>query len=258
MVPNLADYDVILVNSSAGKDSQAMLDYIVELATAAGVRDRVQVVHADLGRVEWRGTVELAREQAAHYGAPFHVISRTKGDLLAQVEARRMWPDAKRRYCTSDQKRGQIDKVVTALTKALPASRVLNCLGIRAAESAARAKKQPFQPRARQTTRRRVVDVWFPIFDWSTDEVWTRIRNSGVRHHRAYDLGMPRLSCCFCVFAPKSALVLAGKHNPELLEEYVRVERKIGHSFRVGLRIADVQAAVQSGESCASVQSWAM
>lgn len=47
-VPSLTDYDVILVNSSAGKDSQASLDVVVEQARAAGVLDRVVVVHADL------------------------------------------------------------------------------------------------------------------------------------------------------------------------------------------------------------------
>ncbi len=33
---DLSSYDVICVSSSAGKDSQAMLDYVVELATMLG------------------------------------------------------------------------------------------------------------------------------------------------------------------------------------------------------------------------------
>jgi hypothetical protein len=43
---------------------------------------------------------------------------------------------------------------------------------------------------------------------------------------------MPRLSCCFCIFSPRSALLLAAKHNPELLAQYVAVEKQIGHRFR--------------------------
>ena len=39
------------------------------------------------------------------------------------------------------------------------------------------------------------------------------IRRSGVPYHYAYDFGMPRLSCMFCFYAPKSALRLAGSHN---------------------------------------------
>lgn len=42
-------YDWILVNSSAGKDSQAMLDLVVELARAAGVVDRVAGHRQGLG-----------------------------------------------------------------------------------------------------------------------------------------------------------------------------------------------------------------
>ena len=266
MTPNLAAYDVILVNSSAGKDSQAMLDYVVELADAAGVRDRIVVVHADLGRVEWKGTGELAAEQAAHYGVRFEVVRREKGDLLDQVEARKMWPDNKNRYCTSDQKRDQVAKLLTRLAAekfATVAGRpvaILNCLGLRADESPARSKKATLVVDARATNGRRAVTTWLPIHDWSLEQVWARIRQSGVRHHEAYDLGMPRLSCVFCIFAPKAALVLAGQHNPELLDTYVALESKIQHTFRKDLSLASVREAIRSGAPVVQgdVKSWCM
>jgi 3'-phosphoadenosine 5'-phosphosulfate sulfotransferase (PAPS reductase)/FAD synthetase len=103
-----------------------------------------------------------------------------------------------------------------------------------------------------------VVHDWLPLHAWTTSEVWQRIRASGVRHHYAYDLGMPRLSCCFCIFSPRSALLLAGKHNPELLAEYVALERKIKHRFRLELPLADVQAALDAGEEPGPVQDWLM
>ncbi len=40
------------------------------------------------------------------------------------------------------------------------------------------------------------------------------------------------MSCAFCVFASRDALMIAGHHNPELLAEYVAVEREIGWSFK--------------------------
>lgn len=262
--PNLAAYDVILVNSSGGKDSQAMLDLVVELATVAGVRDRIVVVHADLGRVEWQGTRELAETQAKHYGLRFEVVRRVKGDLLDQVEARKMWPDSKNRYCTSDQKRDQVAKLLTQLAAERQGNgpvAILNCMGLRAQESPARAKKVALQADARATNGRRAVTTWLPILDWTVGQVWDRIKASGVAHHFAYDLGMPRLSCCFCVFAPKSALVLAGKHNPELLDAYVAVEEKIGHTFRQGLTIASIREAIKTGAPVvqeAAVECWGM
>lgn len=79
-----------------------------------------------------------------------------------------------------------------------------------------------------------------------------------MRHHPAYDLGMPRLSCCFCIFSPRSALLLAGKHNPELLARYVEVERRIGHAFRLELPLASVQLALTAGEKPGAIDDWLM
>jgi 3'-phosphoadenosine 5'-phosphosulfate sulfotransferase (PAPS reductase)/FAD synthetase len=258
---DLSTWDVIVFNTSAGKDSQAMMDYIVEIAKAQGVMNRVIAIHADLGRVEWNGTRELAEEQCAHYGIKLHVVRREKGDLLQQIEEREMFPDSQNRYCTSDQKRDQICKVFTKIVAELNLGRqvrILNCMGLRAEESAMRAKKPGMIVDARNTNAKREVTTWLPIHHWTVAQVWARIKLSGVRHHPAYDLGMPRLSCVFCVFAPKAALMIAGKANPELLAEYVRVEKKIGHTFRNGFRLEEIQEAIARGEQPGAITTWNM
>ena len=138
-------YDWIVVNSSGGKDSVVMLDKVCELAKAAGVLDRVIVVHCDLGVAEWDGVMQLAKEQAARYGVAFRVVRR-KQDLLGQVEGRGMWPGYASRFCTSDHKTKEVVKLMTALVRdwlaenELPSRqhrperrvRILNCLGLRA------------------------------------------------------------------------------------------------------------------------------
>lgn len=296
---SLASYDWIVVNSSAGKDSQAMLDVVVERADREGVRNRVVVLHCDLGvspkgnPIEWAGTKELAEEQARHYGLRFIVAKRGVRGFLEEISDRGAWPSSTERYCTSYYKRDQGAKVLTALAKETrgflqqveyrgkwPANkqryctskfkqqpgetalvhlanevrengsrpRLLNCFGFRAEESPRRKKLPPFATNKRASNSRKEVDDWLPIHHWSTREVWARITASGVRHHPAYDLGMPRLSCVFCIFAPKSALMIAGKHNPALLQEYVEVEKKIGHRFRMELSLLEVQEAINKGE----------
>lgn len=256
--------DYIVVNTSAGKDSQAMMDHVYWLAVEAGVVEKLVAVHADLGRVEWKGTRELAEQHADHYGMPFHVVRREKGDLLDQIEARGMFPDSGNRYCTSDQKRDQVAKFHTAITNELRATkpgrrvRILNCMGFRAQESTARAKREVLEGDKRTTNGKKVVVNWLPIHKWTVDQVWSTIKASGVPYHYAYDLGMPRLSCCFCIFAPVDALVIAGKANPELLAEYVRVEKKIGHTFRNKLPIAHIQDLIAQGYTPKNVQSWEM
>lgn len=241
--PRLSDYDVILINSSGGKDSQAHLDVVVEQADGEGLsRDRLIVVHADLGRVEWKGTAELAEKQAKHYGLRFEKVSRDE-DLLEQIEKRGMFPDSARRYCTSDHKRDQVGKLITRLHRESGKSefKVLSTMGIRAQESEARTKKNPFTRDKRSSTQTRTVDIWFPIFEWKVEDVWARIKASGVEYHEAYDLGMSRLSCVFCVFAKKCDLQIAAKANPELLDEYIAVEQRIGHSFRKNWSISELK-----------------
>jgi 3'-phosphoadenosine 5'-phosphosulfate sulfotransferase (PAPS reductase)/FAD synthetase len=121
-----------------------MLDEVCTLASAAGVLHRVTVLHCALGHVEWPGTSELARTQAEHYGVRYEQRHREQGLLLGQVRRRGRWPSFSARYCTSDQKRGPARKLITQLVAELgdlhrPA-RVLNCMGLRAAESRARLK----------------------------------------------------------------------------------------------------------------------
>jgi 3'-phosphoadenosine 5'-phosphosulfate sulfotransferase (PAPS reductase)/FAD synthetase len=254
-MPDLASYDVIVVNSSAGKDSQAMLDYIVELAIAAGVKERLVVVHCDLGRMEWPGTKELAEKQAAHYGLRFEVVANKK-TLLDRVRERQQWPDAARRFCTSELKTGQVQKLIVQLSReAGRFIRVLNCLGMRAEESPARAKKPVFSVDA-ATNSKRHVDRWLPIHEWSLVDVWARIKTSGVPHHYAYDKGMPRLSCCFCILASRSALVLSAKLNPALAEEYVQLEAEINHKFRQDLPIAEIVRQAKQTLEPVIIDNW--
>lgn len=276
--PSLEDYDLILANTSAGKDSQVAMDVVVDRARAAGVLDRVVAVHCDLGRVEWPGTGELAETQARHYGLRFEVVRNTNHvDLLARVEHRRArldadgrydtppWPSATSRWCTSELKTAAVKKLATRLVAELDPShsrqvRILNCLGLRAEESPARAKKRPFRhhpPGAGWSNSRRAVDEWLPIHHWTVDEVWARIHATGVPYHPAYDLGMPRLSCCFCVLASKSALVLAARHNRALADAYVRTEVRVRSKFRADLSMADVVAEADAAGEPPAVEDWA-
>jgi len=258
--PDLASYDFILVNTSAGKDSQVMLDVVCKLAAERGVMDRVVAVHCDLGQAEWAGVAELAKEQCDHYGVPLRIVKRPQGDLVEQIRARGMFPSSKARYCTSDQKRGQVWKVFTALVRESGVTgrpvRILNCMGLRMAESTARAKKLTaafdangqYTEHSKASNGKRTVTDWHPIADWTEAQVWERIEDTGVRHHEAYDLGMPRLSCAFCIFAPKAALLIAGRANPELLDTYVELEAEIGHRFTDRMSILEIRDAIEAGE----------
>lgn len=100
----------------------------------------------------------------------------------------------------------------------------------------------------RYSTKHRQVFDWLPIHTWTLDQVWADIHESGVPYHPAYDLGMTRLSCRFCIFAPHSQLIVSGKANPELLAKYVAVEKEIGHTFKAKSSIVEIAEAIANGE----------
>ncbi|QBI56871.1 phosphoadenosine phosphosulfate reductase family protein [Streptomonospora litoralis] len=259
-LPDLSAYDVVVVNSSAGKDSQAMLDYVAQLAADASVKKRVTVVHNDLGEtdnglsVEWPGTADLARRQADHYGFPLVITRREQGGLFQQLRHERgKFPSSQARWCTSDQKTSQGMRVVTDLCRRWRADRglrptegrpveVLYCLGIRAQESAARYAKPDVESGAAGSSTRRRITRWLPIHTWTEAQVWDRIRASGVPHHPAYDEGMTRLSCSLCVLASRADLVRACRLRPDLAREYADLETELGHRFRGDLSMADLMA----------------
>jgi len=106
--PDLVAADLILINTSGGKDSQTMLEEVVRTARRLRIpKQKLVVVHADLGVVEWPGTRELAQEQTKHYGLRFEVVKYKNAegehhDLLEHILERGMWPDSQSRYCTSN------------------------------------------------------------------------------------------------------------------------------------------------------------
>jgi 3'-phosphoadenosine 5'-phosphosulfate sulfotransferase (PAPS reductase)/FAD synthetase len=258
--PDLASYDILLANISGGKDSQTMLRRLVNVADELGIRDRIVCVFADLGEDdEWEGTEDIARYHAAHYGVRFIAVRKgeAKGapvGLLEHIERRGMWPDAKNRYCTSDLKRDPIATVLTRLVKELALgrqARILNVMGMRAQESPKRAMLPVFKNDTRATNGKRHVDVWLPIHELTEAQVWADIAESGVKHHWAYDAGMPRLSCMFCVLASEAALVRAAQLNPKGAQARAELETKMGHTFQNGRSmkqiIAKAEAATAAG-----------
>ena len=267
--PDLLSYDLILVNTSGGKDSSVMGHLIYQEAVRLGITKRLVYVHATF-REEWEGTEELVRRQcealkaSLGHDVALEVVSRGEG-ILDYTRRRGMWPSSQQRWCTSDFKRAPIDKVITSRAPGkLRRARVLNCMGLRAQESPARAKREAFAKDARRSNGRRHVDQWLPIFDWTERQVWDYIAANDLEQHPAYKAGMPRLSCVFCIFAPKSALMLAGKLRPDLLAEYVAVEKETGHQFRGepgkrgSLALADVQRELEAGVGVGEVNDWKM
>jgi 3'-phosphoadenosine 5'-phosphosulfate sulfotransferase (PAPS reductase)/FAD synthetase len=261
----LKNFDLVIVNSSGGKDSECALFEVVRVAQVQNYPlNKIVVSHQDLQHIEWPGTKELVYKQSEFFGVETYISRRRNSNgveetLLDYVARRGKWPSNKQRFCTSDFKRGPGSRVVTMLSKQFTGNHnFLHVFGFRKQESPARAKKEVYSFNEKLSTKRRTVFDWLPIHDWSTLDVWSTIKSMGIPYHYAYDYGMPRLSCCFCIFSPFDALVIAGIHNPELLDKYIEVENKIGHTFKKDFSIASVRYAIKSGYVPNKVNDWTM
>ena len=101
-------------------------------------------------------------------------------------------------------------------------------MGLRADESAARARKTPWKRSDRNSRAGRSWFDWLPIFDLSTDDVFRIIHDAGQSPHWAYAAGMSRLSCSFCILASRSDLRRAAELRPDLYRAYTELEQRIG------------------------------
>ena len=131
---------LVAVNTSGGKDRQAMTILLSRIVP----HGQLVAVHAPLGEVEWHGTVEHI--QATLPGGVLLIMAPVSSgkSLFDQVEERGRYPGIHQRWCTA-HKRGAIERELRRYLKANPhfGGRLVNCLGIRRDESAARANATP-------------------------------------------------------------------------------------------------------------------
>ncbi len=227
------------VGHSGGKDSQAMFAILSALVPA----DQIHVVHADLGDVEHKDIKDFIRsnidDNELLVAQAIHADGSPK-DFFSAIRARRValdaqgrtdapaFPSSAARFCTSDLKTGPIWKVIRAAGD-FPI--VVNCVGIRAEESPARAKKiadrGTLNVNTKNTNSKRQAFDWWPIADWTIDQVWTEIEAKGQVRHPAYAAGNDRLSCVFCIFGSRGDLARGKLARPELFEKLVDLEKDV-------------------------------
>ena len=229
---------LVVVNHSGGKDSQALYAVIRSIVPD----NQIYVVHADLGDVEWPGVKDHIRANIEHPLAIAQAIYKdgSTKTLLDMVERRGMWPSAGQRYCTSDLKRGPCNKVIRAEAERRGTKLVVSCFGFRAKESAARAKRPTWQRNERMSKAGRDWFEFAPLHDISEADVWRIIAASGQQRHWAYDAGMSRLSCCFCILGSRADLATAARLRPGLLARYAELEQRIDHTMRHGESLGDM------------------
>jgi DNA sulfur modification protein DndC len=240
---------IFYVGHSAGKDSMAMYEAIKKVVP----HDQIRVIHADLGELEYAGNKEFIRANIEHdlMIAHSYDLAGNKTDLFDMIRNRRKSLDAKgrfdapafpssaARFCTSDAKTGPIWREIRRDGHSL----VVNCVGIRAEESKARAKKIGTRGTlmANKKNTNGVREAWdfWPIAHWLIDEVWAEIAEAGKEPHAAYAAGNERLSCVFCIFGSRNDLRNGAKARPDLLAKFGDLEIEVRTSMFHGETLAE-------------------
>lgn len=285
IVKAIAEGAALAISISGGKDSQAMLNWLVHLRRQHGWSNNCFAIHAHLGRAEWPQTLPHCQQLCDQAGIPLVVVRRQQGDLvdrwqermeklIAEGNSKPFWSSATNRYCTSDLKRGPIDKYL----------RKFNCIisaeGVRAQESLNRARQAAVSMRASITSKRiqelepkqallewqgkgRIALTWRPLHHWNIERVWEwcstsieeykqRVKLYKSGHHQealegwsahpAYVFGNERLSCALCILGSQNDLINGMQHNPDLYQELVEMEKTSGWKFRQDLALSALAA----------------
>lgn len=228
----LANCAPVAVGVSGGKDSHA-----VAWAMAQYLKDYHApkvLIHADLGSVEWLDSLPACRRIADSVGWDLITCGRPAGGMMERWESR--WESSIRRYtsmetvavvlpwstpsmrfCTSELK---VDPITSALKKRFGKVPIINVTGVRAEESASRAKQPVSAPGAKLPPGSL---TWRPIHGWKLQDVWDAIAASGVPPHEAYRMfGSSRVSCRFCILANEADL-RASLRDPAAFAIYARM-----------------------------------
>ncbi|MDE3103867.1 MAG: phosphoadenosine phosphosulfate reductase family protein [Acidobacteriota bacterium] len=250
LVTRFHDSVAFVINHSGGKDSTRMLGFV----RACFPNAPTFAVMADTGFEHQRpiSALDFARFRCAEFNVSLTVVRNPRRSYLEMVEQRGMFPSAKYRQCTSDLKRGPIEKYI----RTLPFRLIFNCMGIRSEESPSRSKSRPLSLNASLTTQARTVHNWFPIFEQTLSEVLAWHWKNSIPLHPVYipdfhedgTTGgyLRRLSCRLCIFSTDSDLLAIRQQDPEAFHAVSELERKIGFNMRSTGSLVQITDAAQS------------
>ena len=211
-VPELARELTCVVSMSGGKDSTACALALRE----AGIPFRM--VFADTG---WEAPETYAHlDHLREKLGPIDVVG-VDGGMVAKIHARAGFPARMQRWCTRELKLRPLRKYHDAIEAA--GNETVCVVGVRAAESAARAKM-----RAWEDDETWGGWMWRPILSWSVEDVLAIHHRHGVEVHPLYKRGHERVGCFPCIFANKEEVRLIAEHAPERIDQIRGLERWVG------------------------------
>lgn len=194
----LEDGECVEISYSGGKDS----DVILQLTKEAGIPYRAIYKNTT---IDPAGTINHAKEVGAEILQP--------KESFFQLIKRKGFPTRRARFCCSELKEYKV------LDKAIQ--------GIRASESAARAKRYQEPQICRfYGSKKNHVQVFLPILSWTDRDIAEFVADRQIKCHSIYyDNGVfnpkNRLGCIGCPMASDNGLMAFVKH-PKMVKAWIR------------------------------------
>ena len=192
----------IELSYSGGKDS----DVILELAKMAGIPYRA-IYKATT--IDPPGTIAHAKEMGAE------VIHPDK--TFFQLVSKSGFPSRFSRECCSVLKEYKVcDRAIQ---------------GIRRSESKKRAKRYKEPEECRVYSKKEKVKIYFPILEWTDQDVAEFIKERNIKCHPLYYSGgqfdvTKRLGCMGCPLVSRKKRIQFFKDNPKWLKAWIRAGQK--------------------------------
>jgi 3'-phosphoadenosine 5'-phosphosulfate sulfotransferase (PAPS reductase)/FAD synthetase len=214
--PELEDHEVI-ASVSGGKDSTALMLALREAAIPfRAVFADTQWEHPDV-----YAYLDLLRVRIG----PIDVVG-VEGGMVARMRHRVGFPSRVQRWCTRELKIQPLQDYHGRF-RAETGKPTVSTVGVRADESAKRAKLAELERDVELGGRGSFGWVWRPLLAWTVADVLEIHRAHAVPVNPLYQRGHDRVGCWPCIFSRKDEIKLLAEQDPERIDRIRALEREI-------------------------------
>lgn len=204
----------VVASVSGGKDSAALSLWLTEQGID---HDRVFM---DTGW-EHPATYEYLRGELTRAIGHIEEIRNPKGGFVELTIAKGQLPRRHRRWCTDELKMQPLRAYIDARS-----DDIVSAVGIRAAESAARAEMTEWE-----WSDGLDCQLWRPLIGWSEQDVIDIHRKHALRPNPLYLQGARRVGCWPCIYARKEEVRMVAELTPDRIATIRLLEASVADSI---------------------------